>query len=195
MDQHTAYKLEPPGSGLPSVELFVGKVLLELRRWTGTRDAFHSKFEHERLLIRLLLERVHADSGRLRVLIPRIRGLEDSSRDWSVWMVLDHLRIVNSEIARILADLVEGRAPAVVTSIAAVKPSQDAGPEVGVPYHASCERLQTTAVAADDLTTAKRHAHPWFGPMNAMDWYGLAGVHLAIHRMQIQRILQRISNW
>jgi hypothetical protein len=29
------------------------------------------------------------------VLIARPRGLEDSSRYWSVWMTLDHLRIVH----------------------------------------------------------------------------------------------------
>jgi hypothetical protein len=154
MNERPTYTLAPPGTGLPALERFVGNILLNLRRWTGTRESFHSKIERERLLIRLLLERVQSDSGGRRILIPRILGLEDSSRNWSVWMVLDHLRIVHCEITSVLTDLVDGRCPATVTSIAAVKPSPECGPEVSALYNASCEQLQNAALSANDLRTA-----------------------------------------
>ncbi|MBX3389322.1 MAG: hypothetical protein KF691_07680 [Phycisphaeraceae bacterium] len=52
-----------------------------------------------------MYESLSAGAAAERVLIPRLRGLEDSSRYWSVWMMLDHLRIVNSQVAMVIASL------------------------------------------------------------------------------------------
>jgi hypothetical protein len=43
------------------------------------------------------------------VLINRIARIEDSSRYWSVFMVLDHLRIVDEGITRIVEELTNDR--------------------------------------------------------------------------------------
>lgn len=59
-------QLEAPGSGLPPLELLIGKE---------------------------------------RVLIKRITGIEDSSRFWSVYMVLDHLLIVDRLTIKIMESL------------------------------------------------------------------------------------------
>jgi hypothetical protein len=40
------------------------------------------------------------------------------------------------------------------------------------------------------LRTKARFAHPWFGPLDAAGWHLMAGMHLSIHRVQIERILQ-----
>ena len=40
------------------------------------------------------------------------------------------------------------------------------------------------------LNTALKFAHPWFGAMNAEDWHLLAGIHMSIHRKQIEAILK-----
>lgn len=47
--------------------------------------------------------------GKRRVLAPRLTGLEDSSRYWSPFMVVEHLVIVDDNMLGILADLVAGR--------------------------------------------------------------------------------------
>ena len=43
-----------------------------------------------------------------------------------------------------------------------------------------------------NLATELKFAHAWFGPMNAMSWYLLAGIHMGIHRKQITAILERV---
>jgi hypothetical protein len=43
------------------------------------------------------------------VLIDRVVGLEDSSRYWTVFMVLDHLRIVDEGISQIIKTLTDDR--------------------------------------------------------------------------------------
>ncbi len=182
-------KLAPPGAGLPTPELQIARLLFRLRQWSGNRDAFTARFQRERGLIRALVLSCDAGSGSRRVLIERPRGLEDSSRNWSVWMTLDHLRIVNGEITRVVDALSKGVAPKGVASTAAVKPGQGITEAVVAAYEDSCDAYLAAVAAAPDLDSALSFPHPWFGPLNAAGWHALSGAHMGIHREQIQRIL------
>jgi hypothetical protein len=182
-------RLAPPGAGLPAIELFIGRILFALRRWTATRDSVNAHFQKEREAIRTLVNGRDAESAARRVLIDRARGLEDSSRNWSIWMTLEHLRIVNREITRIIQDLTQGRVPAGAASTATVKPSPDVTASVVAEYEQSCDALLAAVAAAPDLNTTLRFAHPWFGPLNAAGWHTLASGHMSIHREQLVRII------
>lgn len=192
-DETVIPKLQPPGAGLPKPELFIARCLFALNRWTGSRAAFDARFRREREIVRALVERCDADSGARRVLIRRPPGLEDSSRYWSVWMTLDHLRIVQSEFARVIGDLTRGIMPAGKASTAAVKPDPLADATVIRPYENSCNELLAVAAAAPDLKTRLRFGHPWFGPLDAAGWHALGSGHLAIHRVQIERICAELA--
>jgi len=185
-------KLAPPGAGLPAIELFIGRILFGLRRWTATRDSVKAHFQKERDSIRVLVTRCDPESAARRVLIDRARGLEDSSRNWSVWMTLDHLRIVNREITRIIQDLTQGRIPEGAASTANVKPSPDVNASVVAEYEQSCDALLAAVAAAPDLKTTLRFAHPWFGPLNAAGWHTLASGHMGIHHEQLVRIIKAL---
>lgn len=186
-------KLAPPGAGLPAIELFIGRILFGLRRWTATRDSVNARFQREREAICALVSGCDAESAARRVLIARARGLEDSSRHWSVWMTLDHLRIVNREMARIIHDLTQGRRPEGTASTATVKPSPDVTSAVVREYEAACDALLAAVAASPDLKTSIRFPHPWFGPLDAAGWHALAAGHMGIHRAQIVRILRAIA--
>ncbi len=127
----------------------------------------------------------------MQVLIPRLRGLEDSSRNWSVWMTLDHLRIVNMQIAGVMQALLAERVPPGKASTAAVKPSPEATAAVLPAYHASCDAVERVAAraAAPSLRTRLRFAHPWFGPLDAAGWHAMAAMHMGIHKAQVRAIL------
>ncbi len=189
MDTNTEPTLAPPGAGLPAFELFMGRILFGLRRRLGNRDGFTARFQRERERIRTLVESCEPGLRDRRVLIARVRGLEDSSRHWSVWMTLDHLRIVNGQMALVITALSQGQVPQRKASTAAVKPSPDADATVVEAYEASCDALLAAAAAVPELKTAARFEHPWFGPLDAAGWYALAGGHLAIHRRQLVRII------
>jgi DinB superfamily len=186
-------RLAPPGAGIPAIERFVGGVIFALNRWRATRERFAAQFERERDAIagqyRDRDERILKE----RILIPRLRGLEDSSRFWSVWMTLDHLRIVNVQITQVIEALTRGRIPEGRASTAAVKPSPDVGPDVQDAYEASCDRLVTFAASCPTLRTPVRYAHPWFGPLDGAGWHAMAAMHMGIHRAQIVRILAELS--
>lgn len=182
-------KLAAPGAGLPPFELLLACFFFGLRRLTTSRASVNGHFHRERAWIHRLVQGVAADAGAQRVLIQRVRGLEDSSRHWSVWMTLDHLRIVNLEIARVITALAQGHPPTGAASTAAVKPDPQANSSVAGEYEAACEAFLAAAAAVPDLKTAARFAHPWFGPMDAAGWHALASGHMGIHREQIKRIL------
>ena len=164
--------------------------MLRFKRWTGSASSFKAKFLTERKLIHDLISGTSADDLSKRVLIRRPRGLEDSSRHWSVWMTLDHLRIVHHAFIGVLESLANERVPEGEASTAAVKPSDQVGAEVVLHYEDSCDALLATIGRIKNFKTRAEFPHPWFGPMDAHGWLALSGSHMAIHRVQIERILR-----
>ncbi len=189
MPSPTEPKLAPPGAGLPAYELAIARGIFQLRRTFGSRRSFDAKFARERQAIRDLLAPLSPAQCQERVLIRRLRGLEDSSRYWSVWMTLDHLRIVHHEIARVIRALAHGVQPEGEASTAAVKPTVVLDEVIVMAYEQSCELLQAAINDVPNLKTSLRFPHPWFGPLDAADWHALVGAHLGIHRKQIERIV------
>lgn len=183
-------RLATPGAGIPAFERLVGGGLLKLRRLLVAPSRCSAQFERERRTIAGLYTGRDAGALGARVLIPRLRGLEDSSRFWSVWMTLDHLRIVNTSIAGVIGELTLGRAPDGKASTAAVKPSAHVRGEVVAAHEASCDRLASLVASKPMLRTELRFAHPWFGPLDAAGWHAMSAMHMAIHRAQIEHILR-----
>jgi hypothetical protein len=181
--------LEAPGAGLPKLELWIARWLFHRRRKRATREEAAALFQAEHDKIQDLVRDLPPEAASRRVLIPRPRGLEDSSRYWSVFMVLDHLRIVNHGITEAIRLLASGQTPGRPASTAAVKPSPKAGPEASAAFERSCENLERCVSAISDLRTAKKYPHPWFGPLDVAGWHLLAGVHMGLHRRQIETIL------
>ena len=75
-----------------------------------------------------------------------------------------------------------------MVSTADVKPSPTVGPGVVAAFEMSCETLREAGRAAPSLQTVLRHAHPWFGPLDAAQWQVMGGMHLGLHRRQIDLI-------
>jgi hypothetical protein len=181
--------LAPPGAGLPLPELLIARVLFALRCLGGNSASFTARFIEERERIRRLLESCDQPYLAERVLIKRPPGLEDSSRDWSVLMTLDHLRIVHEAFVGVIDALARESMPAGKASTAAVKPDPAVTTDIIPRYDASCDALLTCLAAVTNFKTRTKFAHPWFGPMDAHAWHALAGGHMSIHRVQIERIL------
>jgi hypothetical protein len=182
-----APKLAPPGAGLPPLELFIVRFIfwfsalttpthLVIRRLT---DIFSKRHQPIKDLPEALLSR--------QVLIARLPGLEDSSRYWSVYMTLAHMRIVNEAVASVIQTLNLSKVPQGAVSTASVKPSPDSTAREIKALELSIENLAAV------LKTAKAGTplfpHPWFGALTARQWGFMALFHMQLHRLQIERIL------
>ena len=185
--------LEKPGAGIPWIERKVGGIFL--RRLIKRYDY---KTTDERLLaeaesaLRLAAQCDSQLAGR-PVLIRRIRGIEDSSRNWSVYMTLDHLRIVNDGIARVIALITEGKTPSHKTRIEDVKPSPTAGEDTIAEFEESVRKLREVCHRGAEGNQETTHDHPWFGPLNFKGWHAMAAMHIEIHRRQLEHILKALE--
>jgi DinB superfamily len=186
-------RLAPPGAGLPWLELRIARLGFDwLQRRTGRAEAA-ALLARERETILKLVDCCDAEAGSRRVLIDRLRGMEDSSRFWSVFMTLDHLRIVNLAVSEVIRLLGVGQVPAGEARTADVKPDAGVDHQVIGDFERSCERVVHCAAAVPNLKTPRRFAHPWFGTLDGAGWHFLAGVHLQLHRRQIEQILRHLT--
>lgn len=185
--------LDPPGAGLPTLELLASRLGFRALRTTLSRRRSQEWLCYETRRVLATVRELPVEQLQRQVLIPRLAGLEDSSRNWSAAMVLQHLAIVDTEIGQILGALSEGEAFARETRIADVKPTTDAGQELLVQLEQALSTYLGQVAAIKDLHTVRRHAHPWFGPLNGHGWHTLAAMHTMVHRRQLDAIVRRLK--
>lgn len=184
-------KLAPPGAGLPLIESWIVRLLgrFSIRRRFSKESAFE---EIERTTQRLLEKTAPLSLEELTTpkLIPRPRGLEDSSRFWSPSMVLEHLCITGRGNANLIILLSNGRHSDRVVDTATVKPTgrdpAEVREEFRTLHHGLREQL---AKAAGPQWDGPTHAHPWFGPLTAADWVRMMATHMLLHEKQMDLIL------
>lgn len=192
-EQGRPVRLAPPGAGLPAYERWIGWAMTGVQAMLSTREECAERFGRERARVLELAASLGPGEAGRPVLIARLRGMEDSSRFWSVWMTLDHLRIVNLGVADLITLLAAGKTPARMTGTADVKPSPRADASVVGAFEGSCEAFESAVAAVGDLRTPTRWPHPWFGPMNAAKWNFFAGFHMSLHRRQIEAIVGELG--
>ncbi|MFP4495750.1 MAG: DinB family protein, partial [Halochromatium sp.] len=184
--------LERPGAGIGWFERkLLGASIRAAARFYG-KDRLTRMFRDEAERAMATARRLSEAQGRERVRIERFFGIEDSSRDWSVYMTLEHLVIVNTAIAAILPQLYSGRVVGTEIAIEDVKPVPEAGPEQLDDFAALVERYTDIVDKLGNLRAGARLPHPWFGSLSAAQWHALATIHTSTHRRQIERIAQAL---
>lgn len=185
-------RLAAPGAGLPYIEYLVSRYYWFPKFCRNTTwEAAHSLFQKQGAKLLELAKSLSEAQITTRVLIPRIPGIEDSSRYWSVAMVLEHLMIVGELMGEGIVELTHGRVPDRNVSTADVKPQGGRkGGELIADYERFLKKFEKQAMSqAGDRNSAARLKHPWFGKLSAHQWLCLAGAHQRIHRIQAQKIV------
>jgi hypothetical protein len=175
------------------IERWIAQSMIRWKAAHTTREHAASTMERERVAILGLLQGLDPAALSQPVRIKRLPGLEDSSRDWSLLMVVDHLRIVNRDIAEVITHLASGFQPPREASIAGVKPSPEVTAAVISEFERGCAEFRSIMESVPDLKTALRFRHPWFGPMDAATWHFMAGFHMRLHVKQMELIRVGLS--
>lgn len=194
MATSTPPKLDKPGAGLPFYEWAVANyILVPIRLHTTSVEKALAEFESETAQMNAIASKLTtAQLGEQR-LIPRLAGLEDSSRYWSVAMALEHLVIVNSRAILLVKALSKGTSPPGKGSTADVKPGEvDASTIVSKFLANSQKYLEVISTLNLEAHPQVTFDHPWFGKMNAKQWVLFAAPHMGIHRRQIGEIVSRL---
>lgn len=185
--------LQAPGNGLPQTELIAARILVAWKRRITSHDAACRTFATEQQRISAIIANSDPKLATKRVLIKRLRGMEDSSRYWSLYMTVEHIRIVNRFTLDLLRSLQAGVAPDFVASTASVKPREDVGVEVVSRFEEDCEEFLRSFRTRNALSSTTTFTHPWFGELNARAWHFFAGFHMALHRRQLEKISESLS--
>ncbi len=193
-----APRLQAPGQGLPWWEAWLARYVVfpwSCRRldWAAAARLFQTEGQQ---VLRLWDEADH-DRLRQRVLIARFPGIEDSSRNWSIAETVEHLNIVGDSILQTLDLLERGQTPDEIVRIEDVKPQGRASAEdVRQRFVVLLDRVAAFEAQATPTPrgAGSRYPHPWFGPLGRFEWHCLLGLHQRIHRRQIERIVQGLTD-
>lgn len=189
-------QLEAPGNGLRPFEAF-------LNRWV-LFPFFVTLMSPQKAVQMLtstgqdILELAHQTPTSKRskpVLIQRIPGIEDSSRNWSIDMTLEHLLITSESMAEIAETLGNKRRFHQEVRTEDVKPTGELDTNnIQAQYETFLERYPSRIQNIRHLDNCEfRHLHPWFWQLTAKQWLCLNALHHKIHLRQICEILKSLS--
>jgi hypothetical protein len=183
-------KLDKPGAGLPFLDsLFVRWYVGPIQSRKADKEKNLRLFKMVGARILKEADGVAADKRDVKVLVPKMKGIEDSSRFWSVNDTLEHLLITGHGMRKLIVELAAGRTTDWVVKIEDFKPKGkykggDARPDFKVFVDETVELLAPLPIEDSGLT----HKHPWMGEFNALQWTWLLGGHGGIHLAQLQAI-------
>jgi hypothetical protein len=190
-----AVQLDQPGAGLPAYETFFLRYVsfpryVRTMTWHSAVELFHEEGQKINALVHPL-----SDLQLLSpILIDRLRGMEDSSRNWSPAMTMKHLIITGKDFKDVIIHLNEGKIPERNVNIANYKPSPEIGWEVIGRFKGFQDEFIT--IMSDERyhrSSDIKLDHPWLGPLNSFQWLCLAAGHQYLHRTQIKKILSNYN--
>ena len=190
-------ELQRAGAGLPGLEKhFVRFGFRAFSNFCSDRMALRMFEKETRELVRIYEEDESYDVFDEK-LIPRVIGIEDSSRKWSIAMVLEHLSKTLAEMTLAVDSLSGGVVPHGEIDVALYKPDPDIGTDVIFRFQDATDRyvtlIQDLLESHDRLAYRPKFPHPWFGDLGAHQWHVLAAVHQRIHRRQVQKIVAMLG--
>ena len=183
------------GEGISYFKVFLAKHLLFplLNRFLSWDKAWNI-FDKEGQKIIELSKSISKEKLFERVLVPKLFGLEDNSRYYSVAMTLEHLYIVGNALQVRIPILSRGKKLNKYVKIEDVKPYKDIDENIIYNFNEFLvtyrEKLEKNTI---DININNTSLHPWFGEFNPKQWSILAMVHQIVHRRQIEAIIKIIS--
>lgn len=125
--------------------------------------------------------------------IPRITGLSDSARRWSIAMILEFLTLVVSDYIRIVESLNRGVAPKGMFELDLYQPNASVGPEIRELYVESIEvyiqLINSQLQHVGRLDTSTYFSHGWYGQLNARQWNASAPFQASVCRRHAQKVI------
>ena len=173
---------------------YVIKQLLRLKLRATSRASANAKILRETERSLALLEGLSEMQRARSVRVPALMGVDEDMRDWSLYQVLEHNTIVNRAFSRIISGLAQGRPiRGLGDPKKDVMPSAEPGASSVDAFRASVKEHLEILTSLPKLRRTGRHPHPVCGPLDAHGWHAFFGIHLAIHRAQMEAIRERLA--
>ena len=138
---------------------------------------------------------IDPEEGMTSVFVPRMMGVDEDMRNWSLFMILEHNAIVNKSITSIIQSLARGEIP---TGAGAIDPKKDVMPSLNPgmeqvqAFRSSVEKHLKVISTIDRLRGSAKSRHPVFGRFDAHRWHCMFSLHLFIHYKQAEYVVRKI---
>jgi hypothetical protein len=181
------------GEGLPQIErLFIKNILVPSVRILFTWNIALFMMKREVKIIKRLIEEIDDELLQKRVVIKIIFAIEDHSRDYSINMTLEHLRIAGSAIMMLIDTLSNEKEFPKDIKIENVKPKENTKDEARKFFEFSNRYIEYIKNHKKNYSK-KTKKHPWFVNFNNFDWVCFMYMHTFIHRRQIETIIKELK--
>ena len=181
--------LAPPGAGLPGIEpLLLRRIAFPLLKLRLNQKSALNLFQSSGSQILAMVQDVDEHTFTEPVLIPRLLGMEDSSRNWSAELTLEHIQVVTAAALFIIKKLEANQPVDLPVRTQDVKPNGGLGLDRIRAFRTYLEETPKK-IAAFEFKSQATHHHPWFGELKSIDWLRLIAFHQDLHRKQVERIL------
>lgn len=186
-------KLQPPGTGLPSIEkLSIKYMLVPFVRIFMTWNIALYLLKREVKKINKLVANLEKDKCTQKVLIDRTFGIEDDTRQFSINLVLEHLTITGGALMVLIKTLSnEKEFPRDIT-IEMVKPKENKLNQIDE-FNSFYNSYFKFIEELPKIQSKTKKKHPWFVEFNNYDWSIFMYMHTFIHRRQIQAIIKKLG--
>ena len=190
--------LEPPGAGLPVAQrLFARWLAGPIFSKIVPLDQARADYARHTATLLSIASGISIEQQKQAVLIQPIGGLEDSSRNWSIQGVLEHLLTVSHAVEGVILTLAREVVPPGAADPGKVKPKGGDRDWLGdfSTYAPGLlvridEQIKSGGLTLNSKST---FVHPWFGPFNARQWYWLLSRHQGIHARQASLIAEGLK--
>ncbi len=186
--------LERAGAGISNPKrLFATYMMFPLLDTTISWERAWDIYDSEGQKILQLASALDNESLFKRVLVPKLFGLEDNSRYYSVAMVLQHLLSVGEALQKRIPPLSHGKKLDGHVAIEDVKPYTHIDETIVTQFADFLQGYRSNMEKnLGDIHIDNTSEHPWFGAFNPKQWSILGMVHQIIHRRQIEAIIERL---
>lgn len=187
-------KLEAPGAGLPFLDsllmrFYVGPFVSK----RGTVEENWKRFDRINKKIMEMVQPLSFEQIHKKILVPKLKGIEDSSRFWSVAETLEHIEMVGDSVCEGIEFLQNGIVPEKAANVAEYKPKgKYNGVDPRPAFEAFNKRIQDRLKGKKISLDPPFYRHPWLGMLSSQQWQWLLSGHSGIHYNQIKHILKQL---
>lgn len=141
-------------------------------------------------LLELLEERKQGFQHSLEGVTASQAKFKPSEDQWCIEEVLRHLTHANTRVAGLIEALVSGNVPGGEPAMGVVPEDDRSFEQVRADLLSSFDTLRGdfSSVTSPEANLDVKYSHPFFGALNAREWFVFNFVHASVHIQQVERI-------
>lgn len=180
------------GAGLPKAEnTLINCTLVPFMKIFLGWESSLFLLKKELQKIDAILSSVPCEHYCIQVKIPRVLGIEEHSRDYSIDMTLQHMTKVTQGVMFIVDALSKEQCIQKEVRIEDVKPSIQTNNELKY-FSQTMNQYIHFIEQHNKKVSIMTKKHPWFSEFNNKQWACFAFIHTFVHRRQLEVIVERL---